>query len=143
MSDASPDTIDAYVDAAPASAREPMRALVALVRGALPGAEEAIRYRIPTWRIRGRNVVSAAAFERHCGLYPVNGAVAEAFADRIAPYLHGAATLRFTHGEPLPAELIVAIAQALAARAPTAPRQKRTRESAERIHRWPDTSSPG
>jgi uncharacterized protein YdhG (YjbR/CyaY superfamily) len=134
MNEASPETIDAYVDASPAPSRDRMRAIVALVRRALPGSEEAIRYRIPTWRVRGRNVVHAAAFERHCGMYPVHGAVAAAFADGIAPYLHGVATLRFAHDAPLPEELIVAIAQALAARAPAkAPRPKRERSEAPAV----------
>jgi len=59
-SPASP-TVDDYLAGVPAHARAALEDLRAQIKGAAPGAEEIISYRIPTFRYRGRPLVAIGA----------------------------------------------------------------------------------
>lgn len=58
--------IDAYIaDAAP-FAQPILTHLRALVARALPEADETIKWSMPHWTIRGKNIAGMAAFKAHC-----------------------------------------------------------------------------
>jgi len=65
-------TIDAYIAGCPAHVRELLERLRTVVREAAPGAEEAIKYPLPTFVLNG-NLVHFAAFKKHLGFYPAPG----------------------------------------------------------------------
>jgi uncharacterized protein YdhG (YjbR/CyaY superfamily) len=108
-------SVDAYIDGHPPAVRRPLQAMRALLCKALPGAEEAISYGMPAFKLDGRVVVYFAGWKRHTALYPGgNGAIA-AFADELAGYATSKGAVRFPLDAPLPGELIARIAKYRAA----------------------------
>lgn len=69
-----------------------------------PGAEEAIRYGIPTFILNG-NLVHFAAFEHHIGFYPTPSAI-HAFQGELAPYTHAKGSVQFPLDKPIPYDLV-------------------------------------
>ncbi len=102
-----PPSIDSYIEGFPAEVRLLLEQVRATIRKAAPGAQETIKYAMPTFTLHG-NLVYFAAFKDHIGLYPSPSGSAT-FEKRIAPYRHGKGTLRFPIGEPLPLSLITQV----------------------------------
>ncbi|KTE37301.1 MULTISPECIES: iron chaperone [unclassified Sphingopyxis] len=104
---------DAYIAAAP----EPFRAVLANLRkqlaGALPDAEEVMKYEMPGFEIAGKTIAGYAAFARQCGLYLDPGAIA-AHADEIAALkLKATKTgVTFAANRPIPGDLVAKLALA-------------------------------
>jgi uncharacterized protein YdhG (YjbR/CyaY superfamily) len=61
-----PKTIDDYIAGFPFDVRAILEKLRATIRNAAPGAEEAIKYRLPTFVLSG-NLVHFGAFKKHIG----------------------------------------------------------------------------
>ena len=104
-----PQTIDAYIDAQEESLRPRLRRLRAVIREAIPEAEERISWSMPTfWK--GKNLIHFAAFKKHIGIYP--GAEATAlFAEKLAGFDVSKGTIRIPHDRELPEALIREIAR--------------------------------
>jgi uncharacterized protein YdhG (YjbR/CyaY superfamily) len=102
--------VDEYLAALAPEKRAPMEAIRAAildVTGTMaPEAVEAISYKMPAVKLRGRLLVSYQEFTAHVSLFPVSAMVAEALGDEVAPYLNGKATLRLPLGKPIPVELV-------------------------------------
>ena len=82
------------------------------IRQAMPGAEEAISYRIQAFKLRGRCVLYFAGWKQHYSLYPSKDRLVAAFKDDLAPYeVNGKGTIRFPLSEPVPVRLIAGIAK--------------------------------
>ena len=73
----------AYIAAAPEPFQPLLHQLRAQLAGALPDAEEIIKYDMPGFAIGDAIVAGYAAFSKQCGLY-VNGGAIAAHADDIA-----------------------------------------------------------
>ena len=58
--------IDAYIAKAQPFARPILEHLRALVGRALPEAEETIKWGMPHWTVKGKNLAGMAAFKAHC-----------------------------------------------------------------------------
>ncbi len=99
------DTVDAYVAAQPAEVRARLAEIRRRIHAAVPGAGEAIRYRMPTIMLDGGPLVHFAAWKRHIAFYPVPDGD-EAFARDIAPYRGAKDAAQFRHAEPIPYELV-------------------------------------
>lgn len=99
-----PETIDAYIAAAPPPVRPILAKIRALVRAAAPEAEERISYRMPAFE-QGGILLYFAAFKAHIGLFPpVRGDAALEAA--VAPYAGEKGNLRFPLDQPIPYDLI-------------------------------------
>ena len=82
------------------------------IRKALPAADEAISYRIPTYKLHGRDVLYFAGWKQHYSLYPSTDRLVAAFRERLAPYeVNNKGTIRFPLSEPVPVKLIEGIAK--------------------------------
>jgi uncharacterized protein YdhG (YjbR/CyaY superfamily) len=111
MSDAArkgPETIDAYIADFPPDVQERLQTMRQTVHAAAPGLTEAIAYGMPTFRLKGKNVIHFGAFTNHIGLYPTPSGI-EAFAERLAPYAGGKGSARFPNDQPLPLDLVTDI----------------------------------
>ena len=121
--------MDEYI----ASQPEAVQGLLGLVRRAIrdsvPGAEEGISYKIPTYKLRGDGVLYFAGWKQHYSLYPATGRVLTAFKDELAPYKISKATIRFPLSEPVPVKLIARIAKF---RAKEVAEQKKTKATASK-----------
>jgi uncharacterized protein YdhG (YjbR/CyaY superfamily) len=101
-----PAGVDAYLAALAEPHRELLSRVRSTVRDACPEATEAIAYGMPSFRLRGRMLLSYAAHKRHCSLYPASRVLVEALGDALAPFLAEKATIRFTVDRPLPDDLL-------------------------------------
>ena len=110
-------SVAGYIATHPAKVRAILRRVRSAIRKALPGAEEKISYRIPTYRLHGSNVVYFAGWKAHYSLYPVNARLVAAFKGDLAPYEVNKGTIRFPLSQPVPVSLIARIAKVLGTQA--------------------------
>jgi uncharacterized protein YdhG (YjbR/CyaY superfamily) len=99
-----PATIDEYIAQFSGDTRDRLVALRAVIREEAPGAEETIKYRMPTFVLHG-NLVHFAAFKTHLGFFPT-ASPREAFKEDLAQYPGGKGTIQFPLDRPLPLELV-------------------------------------
>ena len=104
-----------YLAAQSPTARRLLAQVRAIVKKAIPSAEETLSYGIPTYALDGKAVIFFAAWKNHFSIYPVSTPVAETLGDAIAPYRAAKGTLQFGYDAPLPAKLIERIAKLRAA----------------------------
>jgi len=105
------NSVDEYMASLPGPARRVLARVRSIVRRALPGAEEAISYQIPTYKQGGRPVIYFAAWKEHYSIYPATGPVLSAFKDDLAAYEVSKGTIRFPLSQAVPVKLITAIAK--------------------------------
>jgi uncharacterized protein YdhG (YjbR/CyaY superfamily) len=94
-----------YLAAVPPKPRAALEKLRQTIKSVVPDAVEVISYRIPTFKLNGRMLVSYAAFAEHCSFFPGSGPI-EAHRDQLTSYQTSKGTIRFTPDRPLPASLI-------------------------------------
>lgn len=101
---AAPQTIDEYIAGFPPEVQAILEEVRAAIRRAAPEAEEAISYRMPTFRLHG-NLVHFAAFAHHLGFYPTPTGT-EQFQEELSAYEGGKGSVRFPLDRPMPLGLI-------------------------------------
>ena len=99
-----PATIGEYIDGQPKAVQKLLRAVRATIRKAAPGAEEAISYRIPTFKQHG-NLVHFAAFKHHIGFFPTASGIAN-FKKELSSYKWAKGSVQFPLEAPMPLNLI-------------------------------------
>ena len=104
-----PKDVDAYIADFPPEAQSMLQQVRGVIRAALPAAEEAISYGIPTFKMNGRYVIYFSGYKNHVSVYPAPIGVEE-FIEELAPYQSGKGTARFALNKPLPVDLITRIA---------------------------------
>lgn len=104
-------SVDDYIAAQPESIQDTLHRLHAILRKALPTAEEVISYQIPAYKIAGKAVIYFAGWKQHFSLYPVSDPLVEAFRKELAPYKLSKGTIRFPLSRPIPSKLIASIAK--------------------------------
>ena len=105
-------TVEDYIASFPPDVRRTLEEVRSAIRAAVPGTEERISYGIPTFTLDGRYVVYFSGWKRHVSVYPIPDADGE-LARQMAPYQSGKGTLKFPLNEPMPLELIGAVAARL------------------------------
>ena len=110
MADTEFASVDEYIASFPADARAVLENIRRAILGAVPGAGEAISYRIAAITLDGFPVLYFAGWKRHVSVYPVPAADAD-LARRLEPYRSAKSTLKFPLSEPVPYELIAEIAR--------------------------------
>jgi uncharacterized protein YdhG (YjbR/CyaY superfamily) len=104
--------VDEYLARVPEPARSTLSRIRAVIRSAVPPeATEAISYGMPAFKYKGP-LVAYAAFSSHCGLYPMNPSVIEAFQEELKDYSTSKGTIRFPVDKPLPAALVKKLVKA-------------------------------
>ena len=74
------------------------------IRKAAPEAQETIKYKMPTFTLKG-NLIYFAAYKKHISIYPVPSG-SESFNKEIAVYRAEKSTVRFPLDKPIPYDLI-------------------------------------
>ena len=64
-----PKDFEEYLASVPEPARTTLEKLRRTIRAAAPGATEAISYRMPTFKYRGKPLVALKASKDHCALH--------------------------------------------------------------------------
>jgi uncharacterized protein YdhG (YjbR/CyaY superfamily) len=99
-----PKTIDEYIAGFPHEIQAILEKIRKTISAAAPQAEEAIKYQMPTFTLKG-NLVHFAAFKNHIGLYPTPSGT-EKFREELSPYETGKGSIRFPLDKPIPYGLI-------------------------------------
>ena len=107
--------VDDYLSSLPETARAVMEELRRTVHAVVPGAGEAIRYKMPTFTLDGESLVHLAAWKNHVGLYPLpplDGDLAAA----VEPYRGAKDAMHLPLRGPVPYELVGRVVAVLAER---------------------------
>lgn len=96
--------IDGYIAGFPNDVQEILEKIRKTIRKAAPGAEETIKYQMPTFTLNG-NLVHFAAFKKHIGFYPAPRGD-EKFKKELSVYEGDKSTVRFPLDKPIPFDLI-------------------------------------
>ena len=106
------ESVDEYIRSQPKEAQRQLRRVRSSIRSALPAAQEAISYNIPTYKLNGRPVLYFAGWKAHFSLYPASKGMVEKFRKELAPYeVNGKGTIRFPLSGTVPVKLIASIAR--------------------------------
>jgi uncharacterized protein YdhG (YjbR/CyaY superfamily) len=103
-SQTAPKDIDEYIAGFPNDVQRILEKIRLTIRKAAPDAEEAIKYQIPTFTLKG-NLVHFAAYKEHIGFYPAPRGI-EKFKKELSVYEGGKGTVRFPLDKPIPFDLI-------------------------------------
>ena len=84
--------------------QEILEQIRATIKKAAPGAEETIKYAMPTFTLKG-NLIHFAAYKNHIGLYPAPMGI-EAFKKELSVYKGAKGSVQFPIDKPMPLNLI-------------------------------------
>jgi len=105
-SNGAPKNVDEYLAGVPEPARSTLIKVRAAIRSAMPAeATEAISYRMPAFKHKGRPLLWFAAFSNHCSLFPT-ASVIEAVKNELRGFSISKGTIRFPVDKPLSAALL-------------------------------------
>jgi uncharacterized protein YdhG (YjbR/CyaY superfamily) len=99
-----PQTIDDYIAGFPPDVQTVLEKIRRTIRKAAPDAQETIKYRMPTFTLKG-NLVHFAAFKKHIGFYPVPTGI-EKFKKELSVYKGAKGSVQFPLDQPMPLALI-------------------------------------
>jgi len=104
-----PKDVDEYIAGFPPDVQEVLEKIRLTLRKAIPEAEEAIKYLMPTFTLQG-NVITFAAFKNHIGIYP-RAKGTEELRQALSPYEGAKSSYNFPLDQPIPFDLIGQIAE--------------------------------
>ncbi|MCA1819391.1 MAG: DUF1801 domain-containing protein [Halobacteriales archaeon] len=102
---------DEYVAAQPKEVQAILAKVRKAIRKALPGAEEAIAWNMPTYKVAGKHVISFCAFKAHWSLFGSTRELKTPFSRELAKRNVGKGTIQFPYDEPVPEKLVEDIAR--------------------------------
>jgi uncharacterized protein YdhG (YjbR/CyaY superfamily) len=102
-------TVSAYIEAAPKEAHANLRELRTILKGAAPGATEAIKWGSPVLEDE-RILFAYTAHRSHMNFMPTGSSLAP-FKKELAQFKTGKDTVQFPYDQPLPKALIRRIAK--------------------------------
>ena len=103
-SERSSKSVDEYIAWFPSDVQKILKQIRRTITQAAPGAEEAIKYGIPTFVLH-ENLVHFAAFKNHIGFYPTPSGI-DAFRKKLSRYKGAKGSVQFPIDEPMPLALI-------------------------------------
>jgi len=96
--------IDEYIADFPPDVQVVLEKIRATIRKAAPGAEEAVKYRLPTFVLNG-NLVHFGAFKKHIGFYATPSGNKQ-FRKELSAYEGAKGSVQFPLYKPIPFGLI-------------------------------------
>jgi uncharacterized protein YdhG (YjbR/CyaY superfamily) len=100
------ETVDAYINAQPLEVRDILQTLRQTIKEEIPGVEETMSYKMPTFTLHGNYVIYFAAWKKHISLYPFSNAMEKSLKEASAYKTSGKGTIQFPLDKPLPLSLI-------------------------------------
>ena len=95
-------SVDAFIKASPKQTRAKLRQLRQIVRAMAPMAIEAISYKMPVYKYKGKWLVGFAGFKNHIGFYGMSGTFLVVFKKDLKDYETSKGTIRLPLAKPLP-----------------------------------------
>ena len=97
--------VDEYIIRFPLDIQEKLTILRETVKRLIPDCEETIKYGIPTFTLKNKNIIHFAGYNKHIGLYPTPTLI-ELFEDDLKGYKVSKGTIQFSLEKELPIDLI-------------------------------------
>ena len=115
-------SVPAYIASFPPATQKALKAVRRAIRAAVPDADESIRYHMPTYTMPGW-VLHFSGYKAHVSLHGAVERARPALKEAMARYeATGRGTLKLPLDEPMPVDLIAAVArESLKATASAAP----------------------
>jgi uncharacterized protein YdhG (YjbR/CyaY superfamily) len=104
VNDPGSQEVEAYIAGFPDEVQEILQKLRRMIHEAAPGAQEAMKYGIPTFVLQG-NLVHFGGYARHIGFYPTPSGI-EKFKNQLSAYAMAKGSVQFPLDQPIPYELI-------------------------------------
>ncbi len=101
--------IDAYLANVEPAKREALERIRTLAKKAVPEADEAISYGMPTLRYRGKPFLGFDAHAHHIGVYPFSGYVIESLREMLRAYETTKGAIRIPLGTPIAEHVLLAV----------------------------------
>lgn len=98
-------SIDEYIKSFPDDVQVILGKVRQTIRDSAPDAVETISYQMPTFKLRGKNLVHFAGYKNHIGFYPTPSGIV-AFEKELSKYSTGKGTIQFKLDQPIPFDLI-------------------------------------
>jgi len=98
--------IDDYLTHVEPSKRNELERIRTLAKKAVPGAEEAIVYGMPTLKYQGKPFLGFDAHKNHIGIYPYSGQVVEELKDQLHAYEVSKGAIRVPLDNPISEEML-------------------------------------
>ncbi|MCA9837323.1 MAG: DUF1801 domain-containing protein [Trueperaceae bacterium] len=98
-------SVDEYIATFSPDTQELLQSIRDTVLKAAPEATEAISYQMPTFKLKGKNLVHFAAFKNHIGFYPTPNGIEE-FKEELSQYKGAKGSVQFPLDQPIPYDLI-------------------------------------
>ncbi len=99
--------IDKYIEVFPEVTRKMLCKMREVIIQSAPQAEETIKYRMPTYVLKG-NLVHFAGYKSHIGFYPTPSGITK-FNKELSEYKTSKGAIQFPLDKPLPVKLITEI----------------------------------
>lgn len=99
------NNIDAYIRTYPEDVQYLLQKIRQTIQNAVPKAEEAIKYGLPTFVLNGKNLVHFGGFKNHIGFYPAPSGIV-AFKKELLKYGGAKGSIQFPLDKPIPLALI-------------------------------------
>ena len=125
MSPSAAADIRDYIASQPPESRKRLKEIRELVRVMAPRAEEVFSYRMPGFRLEGRQFIWYAAFKHHTSLFPMTDAIRRAHAAKLKGYETAKGTVRIPLDAPFPIPLVKTLIRARMAEVRAAARARR------------------
>ena len=103
-------TIDEFISQYPPDIQTILQKIRTTIQKSAPGAEEAMAYGIPTFKLNGKNLVHFSAFKEHIGFYPTPSGIAK-FKKELSAYEWAKGSVKFPLDRSIPYALIGKITQ--------------------------------
>src|ERR1017187_10544076 len=104
-------SVDEYIASQAEVVQGILRRVRNTIRKALPGSQEVISYRMPTYTLYGARLLYFAVWKQHYSIYAATEQVVAAFKDELASHKADKGRSRFPLSEPVPVKLIGNIAK--------------------------------
>jgi uncharacterized protein YdhG (YjbR/CyaY superfamily) len=102
----SAEEVDEYLRSIEEPKRTTLQALRRTILEVVPEAEQVISYRVPAFRLRGKDIAGFAAFKDHLSFLPFSGSVLGRLADELDDYTMTKSSLHFPVDRPLPKAIV-------------------------------------
>ncbi len=102
------ETIDEYVNSFDGDTLDILKKFRESIQKRVPQATESMSYGMPTFKLKGKNLVHFAAFKNHVGFFPAPSGI-DALSEETKPYRTGKGTMQFQFNQPIPWDLILRI----------------------------------
>ncbi len=103
--------VDAYIAGKPAELTATLEQLRAIIRAAVPNAEEVISYMIPCYKLQGM-LVGFGVHKKGCSFYTMNPKILSRYAEELKGFEYTGSTLHLDPKKKVPVALLKKIIKA-------------------------------